>query len=349
MLKTVLDQVKSLQTSFSVPLLSVVPLFNGDAENFRQYVKDVERYSHLARLNDSDIPHIVHMTCTGLVADFVSRYFDDCQSENKIISWKVLKDLMAKQFGQVIDSQHVMSILRTVRQGQDETVQMYFEKFIQIAKDAYPSVEGHEEVQTLIQKQLLDMFCDGLCHDFIRLKILKGDPKSLREAYEIALSEQNLHKRFNIRSNCSYTSLPVPVINAPCCKQIHASSAIQMSNPQTRETDYSRSEKCMQCSCPIQINESSVNTENVELDSKVRTEVSLDLNQVQASDRHVRITSDTGQKSGNHVRPDWVRNAECWNCHSIGHLRRHCRIRSTNGRKRKPVYHRVKRARYQEN
>ena len=303
MLKTVLDQVKSLQTSFSVPLLSVVPLFNGDAENFRQYVKDVERYSHLARLNDSDIPHIVHMTCTGLVADFVSRYFDDCQSENKIISWKVLKDLMAKQFGQVIDSQHVMSILRTVRQGQDETVQMYFEKFIQIAKDAYPSVEGHEEVQTLIQKQLLDMFCDGLCHDFIRLKILKGDPKSLREAYEIALSEQNLHKRFNIRSNCSYTSLPVPVINAPCCKQIHASSAIQMSNPQTRETDYSRSEKCMQCSCPIQINESSVNTENVELDSKVRTEVSLDLNQVQASDRHVRITSDTGQKSGNHVRP----------------------------------------------
>ena len=29
LLKTVLDQVKSLQTSFSVPLLSVVPLFNG--------------------------------------------------------------------------------------------------------------------------------------------------------------------------------------------------------------------------------------------------------------------------------------------------------------------------------
>ena len=158
---------------------------------------------------------------------------------------------------------------------------------------------------------------------------------------------ENFHvysKRLNIRSNCSYTSLPVPVTinenNAPYCKH---------SGPQTRETDYSRSEKCMQCSSPIQINESSVNTENVELDSKVRTEVSLDLNQVQASDKHVRITSDIGQKSGNHVRPDWVRNAECWNCHSIGHLRRHCRKRSTNGRKRKPVYHRVKRARYQEN
>ena len=188
------------------------------------------------------------------------------------------------------------------------------------------------------------MFCDGLCHDFIRLKVLKGDPKSLQEAFEIALSEQNLHKRFNIRSNCSYTSLPVPVTinknNTPYCKH---------SNPQSRETDNSRSEKCMQCSCPIPINESSVNTENVALDSKVRTEVSLDLNQVQASDRHVRIASDTGQKSGNHVRPDWVRNAKCWNSHSIGHLRRHCLKRSTNGRKRKPVYHRVKRARYHEN
>ena len=243
-------------------MLSVVPLFNGDAENFRQYVKGVERYSHLARLNDSDIPRIVHMTCTGLVADFVNRYFDACQSENVSISWKVLKAMMAKQFGQVIDSQHVMSILRTLRQGQDETVQMYFEKFIQIAKDAYPSVESHEKVQTLIQKQLLDMFCDGLCHDFIRLKILKADPESLKETYEIALSEQNLHKRFNIRSNCSYTSLPVPVkINendAPYCKH---------SDPQTRETDYSRSEKCMKCSCPIQINESSVNTQNVVSDS----------------------------------------------------------------------------------
>ena len=126
LLKMVLDQVKSLQTSFSVPLISVVPLFHGDAENLRQYVKDVERNSLLARLNDSDIPRMVHVTIAGLVADFVNRYFDDCQSENVSISWKVLKTLMAKQFGQVIDSQHVMFILLTVRQGQDETVQMYF-------------------------------------------------------------------------------------------------------------------------------------------------------------------------------------------------------------------------------
>ena len=53
----------------------------------------------------------------------------------------------------------------------------------------------------------------------------------------------------------------------------------------------------MQCSCPIQIDESSVNTENGRSDRKVRTEVSLNLNQGQAADRHVRITSDTGKKS----------------------------------------------------
>ena len=34
LLKTVLDQVKSLQTSFSVPLFSVVPLFNGGCGKF---------------------------------------------------------------------------------------------------------------------------------------------------------------------------------------------------------------------------------------------------------------------------------------------------------------------------
>ena len=116
------------------------------------------------------------------------------------------------------------------------------------------------------------MFCDGLCQDFIRLKVLRGKPRTLKEAYEITLLEQNLHKRFKIRSNCHYTSLPVPVANALSCKQFHASSAIQMSNPQTMKIDYSRSEKCIQSSCPIPIIESSVNTENVALDSKVRTD-----------------------------------------------------------------------------
>ena len=57
-----------------------------------------------------------------------------------------------------------------------------------------------------------------------------------------------------------------------------------MSDPQTMKIDYSRSEKCMQCSCQNQIDNSSVNTENVRSDRKVRTEVSLDLNQGQASE-----------------------------------------------------------------
>ena len=43
-LKAVLNQVKSMQTALSVPLLNVVSLFNGDAENVQQYVKDIERY-----------------------------------------------------------------------------------------------------------------------------------------------------------------------------------------------------------------------------------------------------------------------------------------------------------------
>ena len=52
--------------------LNVVALFHGDAEYFRQYVKDIERYlQKLARLSDADIPRIVRVTCTGLVADYI--------------------------------------------------------------------------------------------------------------------------------------------------------------------------------------------------------------------------------------------------------------------------------------
>ena len=55
----------------------MVKTFNGVSSEFKQYVKDIERYAQMAKLGDSDIPSIVHISCTGSVADFVQGFMDE--------------------------------------------------------------------------------------------------------------------------------------------------------------------------------------------------------------------------------------------------------------------------------
>ena len=51
-----------------------------------------------------------------------------------------------------------------------------------------------------MQQQLVDIFCDGLSFDYLRLKILRENPKTLENAIELARKEQNLRKRLTLRS-----------------------------------------------------------------------------------------------------------------------------------------------------
>jgi hypothetical protein len=46
----------------------------------------------------------------------------------------------------------------------------------------------------LVQQQLVDIFCDGLSYDYLRLKIFGENPKTLENAIELAMKEQNLRK-----------------------------------------------------------------------------------------------------------------------------------------------------------
>ena len=49
---------------------------------------------------------------------------------------------MTKRFAEISDSNHAMAVLHMVRQGPSESVQMYSERLLRIAEDAYlPSCE----------------------------------------------------------------------------------------------------------------------------------------------------------------------------------------------------------------
>ena len=95
-MKSMFSHMKALQTAVAVPLLQVVKPFNGVSSEFKQFVKDIEKYAQLAKLGDADIPSIVHISCTGSVADFVQRFMDEYQTAGVPPSWKDLKKLMTK-------------------------------------------------------------------------------------------------------------------------------------------------------------------------------------------------------------------------------------------------------------
>ena len=156
----------------------------------------------MARLRDMDIPQIVHVTCTGLVADFVKRYIDEVEASKDTPNWRDLKLLLQKRFAEVTDQQQAMAMLRRTKQRSEESVQMYAERLLRIAEDAYPATCQDENTRNLIQKQLADTFCDGLLYDYLRMKVMREDPQNFEHAIQCAIKEEGLRKRFKNNFEC---------------------------------------------------------------------------------------------------------------------------------------------------
>jgi len=57
-----------------------------------------------------------------------------------------------------------------------------------------------------VQRQLIGYFTDGLCYDYLQVKIMQENPTTLQAAITLAVTEQNLRKRFQIRSDRDYGS-----------------------------------------------------------------------------------------------------------------------------------------------
>ena len=52
----------------------------------------------------------------------------------------------------------------------------------------------------VVESQLVGFFIDGLFHDYLRKKVMRENPKSFQAAAHSALAEQNLRKRFQLRT-----------------------------------------------------------------------------------------------------------------------------------------------------
>lgn len=169
----------------------IVQPFEGEPKKFKEWVKSIEKYAVLTNLGQDRIKRVAYQASRGPVSDFICRYSDD----HPQATWNDLKAELSNRFSEVTDAQHAFLLLRKVHQKSGETVQVYAERLITLAADAFGNQQG-----PATQRQLIDIFVDGLLEDSLKLKVLRGNPADLEAAITTATDEQNLRRRFNLRT-----------------------------------------------------------------------------------------------------------------------------------------------------
>ena len=94
--------------------------------------------------------------------------------------------------------------------------------------------------KVVVESHLVGFFIDGLYHDFLQMKVMRENPKTFQAAVQSALAEQNLRKRFQLRTNDTHSGTtrneePMEIYHIRpqkkcfCCKKVGApSQALQV-------------------------------------------------------------------------------------------------------------------------
>lgn len=183
------DQIAGLSTTMGAQgVARVIKPFEGDSKCFKDWIKMIEKYSMLVGMANDSIKLVAYQSSKGPVSDFLKRHMD----ANPAHTWAEVKAELTVRFAEVVDPQHALLLLRKVRQKQGEAIQVYAERLIGLGEDAFDAQNR--------DTQLIGYFIDGLYHDYMKMKVMRENPQTLQQAVTSATNEQNLRKRFNLRT-----------------------------------------------------------------------------------------------------------------------------------------------------
>ena len=165
---------------------NIVLRFDGNPKNYREWIKSIEKYAVLVNVPEARKKIIAYQSSGGAVSGFIQRYM----TANPDNTWAQLKEQLAVRFSDVTDAQMALSLLRRVKQKQGESIQNYSERILSLAEEAYNNQGGDA-----VERQLIDIFVDGLTNDQFKMKILREQPNTLQGAVATATNEQNLRAR----------------------------------------------------------------------------------------------------------------------------------------------------------
>ena len=220
------EQMAGLSTTMGAQgVAKIITPFDGDGKNFKEWIKNIEKYSLLTRVPNDQVKMVAYQSSKGPVSDFLKRYLE----ANPQHTWLQVKTELTARFSEVTDPQHALMLLRKVKQRQGENVQVYAERLLNLAEDAFVGQAG-----AAIDQQLVGFFIDGLTYDYMKMKVMRDNPATLQDAITVATNEQNLRKRFDLRSGNR--------------SSMDKGSAIDNFGPESMEVDHFRRQtRCYIC------------------------------------------------------------------------------------------------------
>jgi hypothetical protein len=198
----------------------IVPNFSGNPKEFSNWTTEIEKYAQIANMNDERKKMIAYQTSKGAVSGFIQRYLTSYPGN----TFAQLRQELASRFGEISDAQHALTLLRSVKQKSGENIQLFAERLFLLADEAY-----HGANNAAIERQMTEIFIDGLKDEHLKLKLLRERPDTLNAAITSATLEQNLRKRVYQSGS-------------------HGHHYNVMSDmPQPMEVDHYRHRKCQKC------------------------------------------------------------------------------------------------------
>ena len=76
-------------------------------------------------------------------------------------------------------------------------MQLFSERLLELAEDAWPD---QSLTTSTVERQLIEIFVDGISENSIARKIIREGPANLQTAVRVAVNEQNLNTRFALRN-----------------------------------------------------------------------------------------------------------------------------------------------------
>lgn len=218
-------------------VVQLIKPFDGNPKEYREWIRNIEKYRVMMSVNHEDCKILAHQSAKGAVGAFLQRYLAD----NNGVTWVELKKEMSKRFSDVTDQNVAFTMLRQVRQKGDN-VQLYVEKILSLADDAFDDVNDPQA-----QVQLLDVFVNGLENDQLKMTILRKNPNTLEEAVRIATNENNLKYRIavaNGRSGPKFMHTQPKSFGRSFGTSAQSPSA---QDPEPMDVSHSRDFKCYKC------------------------------------------------------------------------------------------------------
>jgi len=174
--------------------------FSGNPKELTKWFKAIEKHVLMVHglIQNEECIRVAYKTSKSTVSDFLTRYIKDNASK----SWAELKKELQSRFGEKLDQQAKLQILRKFSQKHDQGVQVFAEVILGRGSEIF----GDDINHWFIQKELVAIFVKGLRSKPVARKVMIKNPETLAAAVaeaNLATERDSRLKAFGLEDNFS--------------------------------------------------------------------------------------------------------------------------------------------------